>query len=109
MKEIIFAFLLSLFNFLSGILVYKFIIDKSNKIFYRVFLGSIFFRYVINLFFLFFFLKYLKFEQLKFALAYLIGTFLAILLEVLSINKMSNFLNLQFKQNSNFKKIENGE
>ncbi|QLH54509.1 MAG: hypothetical protein CH6_3555 [Candidatus Kapaibacterium sp.] len=109
MIAIVAPLLISVFNYVSGVLVYLFIIDKPNKFFYRAFLTSVLLRYVINLFFLFVCLKYFKFEQLTFGLTYLICTFTAILLEILYINKKSNLLFLQFKQKSKFKNIRNGE
>jgi hypothetical protein len=38
--------------------------------------------------------KLLNYEKLTFALSYLIGTFFAILIEIVYLNKKSNFLNL---------------
>jgi hypothetical protein len=94
MKEIVTALLISLFNLFSGILVYKILIRKSDKIFYKYFFGSILFRYVINLFLLWVCFKLLNYEKLTFALSYLIGTFFAILIEIIYLNKKSIFLNL---------------
>jgi len=94
MKEIVTAILISVFNLISGILVYKILIGKSDKIFYKYFLGSVLFRYVINLFLLWVCFKLLDFNKLTFASSYLVGTFFAILIEVIYLNKKSNFLNL---------------
>lgn len=87
MKEILFAGLIAFLNLLSGIFVYKLIIQKPNKMFFRLFFGSILFRYAINLFLLWFFLKIMNFEPLIFALSYMVGTFFAIVTEVLYLNK----------------------
>jgi hypothetical protein len=109
MKEIISALLISIFNFSSGVLVYKFIINKENKLFYRIFLISVLLRYVINLFFLWICLKLLVFEPLTFGLSYLLGVFLAIILEVLLLSNKIKFLNLQFNKKMKFEKHKNGK
>lgn len=109
MREFFFAFFISVFNLLSGILVYEKIINKPNKLFFRVFFSSVLLRYVINLFFLWVCFKLLNFDTLKFALSYMIGTFLAIILEVFCLNKKTKLLNLQFKQNKNFEEHKDGK
>lgn len=108
MRELIFAVAISVFNLGSGVLVYEKIIDKPNKIFFRVFFASILLRYVINLFFLWLCFKILNFELFKFALFYMIGTFFAIILEVIYLNKRTKLLNLQINQNKTFEKHSDG-
>ncbi len=94
MKEIAFSLVINLFNFYSGILVYRFILYKSNKVFYKILVTSIFFRYVINLFFIWVGFKLLEFNVLILGLSYLFSVFIAILAEVVYINKKWKLLNL---------------
>lgn len=101
MVEIIVAITICIFNFISGILFYHLSINKNSKTFSKIFFFSTSLRYVINLFLLFFFLKYLKFEPFKFSLTFLVGTYFLILLEVVYLNSKRKFLILHNYQNNN--------
>ncbi len=99
MVEILSAVALCSINFVSGIVIYHIAISKSNKTFSRIFFASILLRYVINLFLFFIFLKYLKFQPLKFALTFMLTTFVLMIAEILYLNSKSNLLILHNKQN----------
>lgn len=99
MVEILSAVALCSMNFISGVAVYHISISKNNKKFSRIFFTSILVRYVINLFLFFIFLKYLEFQPLKFALTFMLTTFVFLMAEILYLNSKSNLLILQNKQN----------
>jgi hypothetical protein len=99
MVEVLSAVALCFINFISGIVVYRISISKSNKKFSRIFFTSILLRYVINLFLFFVFLKYLEFQPLKFALTFMLATFVFLMAEIFYLNSQFNSLILQNKQN----------
>lgn len=101
MIEIIVAITICFLNIASGIFFYHISINKNIKTFSKIFFFSISSRYAVNLFLLWFFLKYLKFEPVKFSLTFLIGTYFLILLEVLYLNSKRKFLILYNNQNDN--------
>lgn len=101
MFEIIVPIAICLLNFASGIFFYHTSINKNSKTFSKIFFLSTSLRYVINLFLLWFFLNYLKFEPFKFSLTFLIGTYILILIEVVYLNSKRKFLILHNNQNDN--------
>lgn len=103
MLEILVAFSICIINFLSGIIIYHIAIKKEIRTFAKIFFSSLILRYVINMFFILLFLKYLNFNALNFSLTYLIGTYVFILIEVIYFNSQQKFLILLNNKNENSK------
>lgn len=87
--EVLISWIISIINFVFGVMIFLYALDKPNKQFLVFSLGSIVLRLFLNIFLVLVLITVFKFQKNYFILSFLVFYFIYLIFEIYLLNKFT--------------------